>query len=66
MTRKQTAALVTALIALLGTLAAAVSGLHKSDSVAERVRVVEVRNEGLTERLQRMESKLDRLIERGR
>lgn len=68
MTKKQKAALVAAVLAVLGALAAGGKGLATSDALVERVRAVEVRQEvsdkDFRERLDRIERKLDRLIER--
>jgi hypothetical protein len=77
MTKRQLGALVTGLLAVLGTLAAAVSAKSESAGAAERVRAAEVRLDYvekihdlrvqvLERRLENIDLKLDRLIERGR
>lgn len=64
MTKKQKAALIAAVLAVLSAAGAAVAGNVKADSTGERVRAVEVRIEDIKPRLERMEIKLDHLLER--
>ncbi len=77
MTRKQKAAIVAAVLSVLGTLGLAVNGQALAERGSERVRALEVRLEerekALDHRLQSLDRqleaiglKLDRLIERGR
>ena len=53
-------------VALAGALGLGVSGQAIAASGAERVRALEIRYEGLDKRLERMEGKIDRLLEKGR
>lgn len=77
MTRKQKAAIVAALMALVGALGLGVNGQVTAGGVRDRVRALEVRLEerekALDQRLHSVDRqleaiglKLDRLIERGR
>lgn len=62
--KRAIAGIVTAILAILGALGAGVSGLSSSGDTSGRVRVLEVRAEGIDQRLERIENKIDRLIER--
>lgn len=64
MTRKQLAAVVAALIAIAGALGLGVNSQASASGASERVRALEVRQEEQDKRLQRMEGKIDRLLER--
>lgn len=73
MTKKQIAAIVAAVLGLLGTLGAAVSARSTAGSATERIRVLEVREDLRSQAdaedarwRERIELKIDRLIERGR
>ena len=73
MSKKQIAAVVAAVMTVLGSLAAGVQGLSTATSTAERLQALEIR-EGEREKRElegerwreRIEAKVDRLIERGR
>lgn len=63
LSRKQIAAIVAVVTALAGALGLGVSGQTTAGAVTERVRVLEVRFEGMDKRLERIEDKLDRALE---
>jgi len=76
-TRKQKAAIVTAVLAVLGSLGLGVNGQATANKLSERVRVLEVtiaerekallhRLDSVDRQLENVNFKLDRLIERGR
>ena len=74
MTKKQAASLTGIILAILTAVAAAVHGNTKTNAnavtadgkdviVTERVRAVEVQYQGVEKRLDRIETKLDKLLE---
>lgn len=63
MTKKQLAAISTAVVAVLGSAAAGLQGLSTASETRAQVKVLEVLRVEDSERLKRIEDKIDRLVE---
>ncbi len=64
MSRKQKAAILAVVTALAGALGLGVNGQVVAGGVSERVRALEVQRAEDSRRLERIEDKLDRVIEK--
>lgn len=64
MTGKQKAALIGAVVTLLGSAAAGLQGLSTASDTSTRIKVLEVQRDGDSKRLERIEDKVDEVLKR--